>query len=207
MYGNNGYGSAAGGSLSGTAGMMGIIGSGAGGQFPADRPDVRDEIGPGCRCGCIVHLTVAKSRRLIASSAESCPGRTFWLIQADAGHRIQFSVDFFRLACGTQYVRIRDGDSLASELIAEYVGGSEWTTNSGAPQRQRQRSAAVLASQSQILLEFYTNDLAVLGDECKGGFLIHAQQTGRHDDNYWYCVLLVGAAILLIRKHYPRMCK
>lgn len=178
MYGNSGYGSAAG--NNGLVGTGSIIGGGAG-QLPADRPEVREEIGPGCRCGCIVHLTVAKSRRLIASSAESCPGRTFWLIQADAGHRIQFSVDFFRLACSTQYVRIRDGDSLASELIAEYVGGSQWNggRSEQQPKKQQQQRDAVVASQSQILLEFYTNDLAVLGDECKGGFLIHAQQTGK----------------------------
>lgn len=168
MYGNNGYGSTGGG---GSPANTAIVG-----QLPVDRPEVRAEIGPGCRCGCIVHLSVAKSRRLIASSAESCPGRTFWLIQADATQRIAFSVDFFRLACGSQYVRIRDGDSLASELIAEFVGG-------GGDSAQRPKAggggpAVVVSTQSQILLEFYTNDLAVLGDECRGGFLIHAQQTG-----------------------------
>lgn len=57
------------------------------GEFPADRPEVKAEIGPGCRCGCIVHLSVAKPKRLIASSAESCPGRTFWLIQV-SGNQI-----------------------------------------------------------------------------------------------------------------------
>lgn len=53
------------------------------GDLPADRPEVKAEIGPGCRCGCIVHLSVSKPRRLIASSAQSCPGRTFWLIQVN----------------------------------------------------------------------------------------------------------------------------
>lgn len=49
--------------------------------MPADRPEVKAEVGPGCRCGCIVHLGTGKSRRLIAASSHSCPGRTFWLIQ------------------------------------------------------------------------------------------------------------------------------
>lgn len=61
--------------------MYGNNGNSFGGQLPADRPEVKAEIGPGCRCGCIVHLSLAKRRRLIASSAESCPGRTFWLVQ------------------------------------------------------------------------------------------------------------------------------
>ncbi|KAG4070637.1 hypothetical protein HA402_013557 [Bradysia odoriphaga] len=134
------------------------------GDLPADRPEVKAEIGPGCRCGCIVHLSFSKPRRLIASSAQSCPGRTFWLIQADDGHRIRFSIDFFRLICPSQYLRIRDGDSLAAELIAEYIGGNDKPTQ------------AVISTESQILLEFYSNELSTLGESCKGGFLTHAQQ-------------------------------
>ncbi|KAJ6635680.1 Hemicentin-1, partial [Pseudolycoriella hygida] len=134
------------------------------GDLPADRPEVKAEIGPGCRCGCIVHLSFSKPRRLIASSAQSCPGRTFWLIQADDGHRIRFSIDFFRLICPSQYLRIRDGDSLAADLIAEYIGGTDKLTQS------------VISSESQILLEFYSNELSTLGESCKGGFLTHAQQ-------------------------------
>lgn len=48
---------------------------------PADRPEILAEVGPGCRCGCVVHLGQAKPRRLLATSSHSCPGRTFWLIQ------------------------------------------------------------------------------------------------------------------------------
>lgn len=67
--------------VSGTWDCMYGIGNTRIGVFPADRPEVKVEIGPGCRCGCIVHLSVSKPKRLIASSAESCPGRSFWLIQ------------------------------------------------------------------------------------------------------------------------------
>lgn len=51
-------------------------------SLPADHPGVVAEVGPGCRCGCVVHLGVAKPRRILATSTASCPGRTFWLIQA-----------------------------------------------------------------------------------------------------------------------------
>lgn len=70
-----------GGPVSGTWECMYGNGNFYPGEYPVDRPDVKAEIGPGCRCGCIVHLNVGKPKRLIASSAESCPGRTLWLIQ------------------------------------------------------------------------------------------------------------------------------
>ncbi|KAG5860911.1 hypothetical protein JTB14_018743 [Gonioctena quinquepunctata] len=47
----------------------------------AEIPEVQAEVGPYCRCGCVVHLGQAKPRRLLATSSQSCPGRTFWLIQ------------------------------------------------------------------------------------------------------------------------------
>lgn len=134
------------------------------GPVPADRPEIIAEIGPGCRCGCIVHLGSSKPRRLIASSSQSCPGRTFWLIQADSEHRIRFKTDFFRLPCPTQWLKIRDGDSLSSELIAEYIGG-----NGNFPE-------AIISTESQILLEFFSDELSTLGQLCGGGFLAHAQQ-------------------------------
>lgn len=50
-------------------------------SLSVDHPGVVAEVGPGCRCGCVVHLGVAKPRRILATSTASCPGRTFWLIQ------------------------------------------------------------------------------------------------------------------------------
>lgn len=42
-----------------------------------------DEVGPGCQCGCIIHLLKSKPRRMLASSSQTCPDRnnTLWLIQ------------------------------------------------------------------------------------------------------------------------------
>lgn len=51
------------------------------GESAAEAPEVIAEVGPYCRCGCVVHLGQAKPKRLLATSAQSCPGRTFWLIQ------------------------------------------------------------------------------------------------------------------------------
>lgn len=134
------------------------------GEVPADRPEVIAEIGPGCRCGCIVHLGAVKSRRLIASSSRSCPGRTFWLVQADEKCHIRFKLDFFRLPCATQYLKIRDGDSLSSELIGEFIGGYTRVPDSAT------------SSGSQMLLEFLSDELASMGESCGGGFLAHVQQ-------------------------------
>lgn len=45
--------------------------------------EVNQEIGPGCRCGCIVHLGASKPKRIIAGATQSCPGRSFWLVQVN----------------------------------------------------------------------------------------------------------------------------
>lgn len=143
-----------------------LYGAGSG-SFPAERPEVIAEIGPGCRCGCIVHLGNSKPRRLIASSSKSCPGRTFWLIQAGDGYRIRFKFDFFRLPCTTQWLKVRDGDSLTSELIGNFLGGNLIDDTYPKP---------VVSTNPQILLEFFSDELETTGQACGGGFLAHAQQ-------------------------------
>lgn len=132
--------------------------------MPAERPGVAGSAGSDCRCGCIVHLSVAKPSRIIAATAQSCPGRAFWLLQADPEHRVRFVFDFFRLICSTQYVRIRDGDSLAKDLLAEFIGGSPRGTE------------PIVSSGAFMLLEFYSNELSTIEHSCRGGFLSHAQQ-------------------------------
>ena len=52
-------------------------------SLPADHPGVVAEVGPGCRCGCVVHVGVAKPGRILATSTVSCPGRTLWLVQVN----------------------------------------------------------------------------------------------------------------------------
>ncbi|XP_014291189.1 uncharacterized protein gogo [Halyomorpha halys] len=136
--------------------------SGAG-QVPADRPEVKAEIGPGCRCGCIVHLGTGKSRRLIAASSHSCPGRTFWSIQTEKGHNVRLSMEQFRLPCVSQSLKIRDGDSFSAQLLAQLTG----TPPSIPP---------IISSTSSLLIEFVAGDTVTSGDECSGGFLAHASQ-------------------------------
>lgn len=90
------------------------------------------------------------------------------MIQADPDHRIRFHFDFFRLICSDQYIRVRDGDSLAAELVGEFVGGSAKSTD------------AIVSSDSKLLLEFYSNELSTIGQSCKGAFLTHAQQIRKY---------------------------
>jgi len=52
-------------------------------SLPADQPGVVAEVGPGCRCGCVMHVGFAKPGRILATSTVSCPGRTFWLVQVN----------------------------------------------------------------------------------------------------------------------------
>lgn len=63
-------------------------------------------------------------------------------------------------------MKIRDGDSLASELIFDYIGGYDKAT----------KKTVIMSSESQTLIEFYSNELSMIDDSCKGGFLTHAHQ-------------------------------
>ncbi|KAF6212582.1 hypothetical protein GE061_013107 [Apolygus lucorum] len=140
------------------------------GEVPADRPEVKAEIGPGCRCGCIVHLGTGKSRRLIAASSHSCPGRTFWLIQTEKDRSVRLSMEQFRLPCFSQSLKIRDGDSSSGEMLARL---------SGTPLQV----PAIVSSGPSLLIEFNAGDVVTSGEECSGGFLAHASQVERQESN------------------------
>ncbi|XP_069681082.1 uncharacterized protein gogo [Periplaneta americana] len=129
-------------------------------SLPADHPEVVAEVGPGCRCGCVVHLGRAKPRRILATSTASCPGRTFWLIQADAGSVVRLIVQHVRLPCGRQWLKVRDGDSLGAPLVAHLSG--------------RMSPSPITSSSNFLLLEFFSDDVPAA---CLGSFLAHAQQT------------------------------
>ncbi|KAJ8961826.1 hypothetical protein NQ318_021441 [Aromia moschata] len=133
-------------------------------DIAAEIPEVQAEVGPYCRCGCVVHLGQAKPRRLLATSSQSCPGRTFWLIQADDDFVIQFRVEQFHLPCGTQWLKVRDGNSLSSNLLADLSGVPDTTP------------AVVNSTGSNLLLEFFSEETSSSQQICGGGFLAHASQ-------------------------------
>lgn len=58
-----------------------IYGNSISGEIGKSMPEEEAEMSPYCRCGCVVHLGSTKPKRLIATSSQSCPGRTFWLVQ------------------------------------------------------------------------------------------------------------------------------
>jgi hypothetical protein len=64
-------------------------------------------------------------------------------------------------------LKIRDGDSLVSELLANFYGGSA------------DLPSAVTTTGSQMLLEFFSDELISMGESCGGGFLGHAQQLSK----------------------------
>ncbi|XP_044259174.1 uncharacterized protein LOC123007794 isoform X2 [Tribolium madens] len=133
-------------------------------DIAAEMPEIQAEVGPYCRCGCVVHLGRAKPKRLLATSSQSCPGRTFWLIQADDEFIIQFKVEQFHLPCGTQWLKVRDGSSLSANLLADLSGAPETTPS------------VVNSTGANLLLEFFSEEIAVGGQICGGGFLAHASQ-------------------------------
>ncbi|XP_018332214.1 uncharacterized protein LOC108741789 isoform X2 [Agrilus planipennis] len=134
-------------------------------------PQIREEVGTHCRCGCFVHLGKAKSQRFLEASSQSCPGKNFWQIQADENCIIELRIKHVRLLCDSQYLKIRDGTALSSNLIAYFTD----TTSSSPP--------VVNSSGSNLLLEFYTSARVAREPTCNGRFLVQAVQLASLSDN------------------------
>lgn len=91
-------------------------------------------------------------------------------------------MEHFRLACETQWLKVRDGDSLAATLVAHIT--SDTPPASSVPVHVRSTGA-------HLLIEFFsgpepgssgitnTAAIAAAAAECRGGFLAHAQQIGK----------------------------
>ncbi|KAL3272307.1 hypothetical protein HHI36_024065 [Cryptolaemus montrouzieri] len=127
---------------------------------------VKDEVGLYCRCGCVVHLGRANPKRILATSSQSCPGRIFWQIQSDENCLIQFGIEWFESSCGIQWLKVRDGMSLSSNLLADLsnVLGT--------------RTSVINSTGSTMLLEFFSDELVNDEQSCGGGFLAFAMQLG-----------------------------
>ncbi|KAL0830832.1 hypothetical protein ABMA28_002946 [Loxostege sticticalis] len=139
--------------------------------WPGDSTAVVAEVGSKCRCGCVLHL--APAARLLAGSARACPGRSFWLMQAEEGLVVRLRMEAVRLPCAGQALRARDGDSLGSPLLASWdgpdssamVGDVETTTDSA--------GVMEIAGGRHILIELRSGNRS---ERCAGGFLAHASQ-------------------------------
>jgi CUB domain. len=91
------------------------------------------------------------------------------LLQADAGSVIQLTVVHLRLPCGRQWLKVRDGDSLAANLVA-YLSG-------------RVTSRSFMSTSNYLLLDFFSDNMPY---SCHGSFLARAEQRGKVN---WYCNL------------------
>lgn len=114
----------------------------------------------------------------------------------DGEENIALSLNFLRLPCPAQYIKVRDGPSLSSTLLIELNGGS----NLNMPTQ-------IESSGAQLLLEFYAgeasdvpanghgnsnnnskknnnnnnNNVTTMGSvnaACTGGFLANVEQIG-----------------------------
>ncbi|XP_053681200.1 uncharacterized protein LOC128732063 [Anopheles nili] len=133
-------------------------------NLPLEIEDVNTEIGPGCRCGCVIHMGMVKPKRLLGSSSYSCPDRSLWLIKGDDGCRLRMSIDFHKFPCDGQWLKIRDGDSVADELLLQFDRATE-TTNTVAE-----------ATGNMLLVEFFSRKTDQYDEACNAGFLGQAEQ-------------------------------
>ncbi|ETN60326.1 hypothetical protein AND_008053 [Anopheles darlingi] len=137
-------------------------------NLPLEIEDVNTEIGPGCRCGCVIHLGIVKPKRLLGSSSHSCPDRSIWLIKGDDGCRVRFTVDFHKFPCDGQWLKIRDGDSVADELLLQFGMDQNELSSSG--------DSAAEASGNMLLVEFFSRKTENYDEACNAGFLGQAEQ-------------------------------
>ncbi|XP_031778094.1 uncharacterized protein LOC103315518 isoform X2 [Nasonia vitripennis] len=131
-----------------------------GAGLAAERPEVAAELGPDCRCGCSLRLA-DEEERILAASGRLCPGRSFWLVRAGPGRRLRLRFDQARFPCARDelaYARLRDGDSLIDELLADLSA-----------ERREPRAGLLTSSGPRLLLEFFSDEQR----GCPAGFLAH----------------------------------
>ncbi|XP_054009460.1 uncharacterized protein LOC128892872 [Hylaeus anthracinus] len=134
-----------------------------GAALAVTKPEIAAEIGPQCRCGCRVMLQEQLSRKILAANTQACPGRSFWLLQAQTDFVIGLYLDQLQFPCPGQYFRVRDGNSLNADLLTDISLGKTQHT-----------AKTVISSGDNLLLEFFSDELTASGDSCIGGFLAHA---------------------------------
>uniref|UniRef100_A0A182NRR1 CUB domain-containing protein n=1 Tax=Anopheles dirus TaxID=7168 RepID=A0A182NRR1_9DIPT len=135
-------------------------------NLPMEIEDVNTEIGPGCRCGCVIHMGMVKPKRLLGSSSHSCPDRSLWLIKGDDGCRVRMSIDFHKFPCDGQWLKIRDGDSVADELLLQF----------GADRSVEPSGTVAEATGNMLLVEFFSRKTDQYDEACNAGFLGQAEQ-------------------------------
>ncbi|XP_034934058.1 uncharacterized protein gogo isoform X2 [Chelonus insularis] len=129
----------------------------------AERPEITAKVGTKCRCGCSINLRNETSRKILAASTQACPGRSFWLVQAEPRSVVKLHFYQSKFPCAGQYVKARDGDSTSAELLADI-----------AYDRNIPESGTVISSGQNLLLEFFSDEIVASRTACAGGFLAHA---------------------------------
>ncbi|XP_076233758.1 thrombospondin-1 like protein golden goal isoform X2 [Calliopsis andreniformis] len=128
----------------------------------ATKPEIAAEIGVQCRCGCHITLKEQLSRKILGASTQACPGRSFWLLQAEENFVIGLYLDQLQFPCPGQYFRVRDGNSLNADLLADV-----------ASDKMQHITKTLMSSGPNLLVEFFSDELTASGNACIGGFLAH----------------------------------
>ncbi|KAK9304257.1 hypothetical protein QLX08_004258 [Tetragonisca angustula] len=128
----------------------------------ATKPEVVANIGLQCRCGCRIVLKQQPFRKILGASTQACPGRSFWLLQAQTNFVVGLHLDQLQFPCPGQYLRVRDGNSLNADLLIDVTFD------------KMQFTKTLISTGQNLLLEFFSDELTASGNVCIGGFLAHA---------------------------------
>lgn len=88
-------------------------------------------------------------------------------MQAEPNHQVQLHLDQTRFPCKDQYIRVRDGDALSAELLLDVA------FDKNAPV-----SGTIVSSETNLLVEFFSDEGVAEHASCVGGFLAHATMLG-----------------------------
>lgn len=96
---------------------------------------------------------------------------------------VQLWVQQQRLPCGAQWLRVRDGDSLAGRLLLLLS-----LDQAGHEVAAARHATEAVSSSNTMLVEFFSDEAVAALEECAAGFLAYAQQTGE-------CCLALSSAV------------
>ncbi|XP_064089681.1 uncharacterized protein LOC135203711 [Macrobrachium nipponense] len=132
--------------------------------------------GERCGCGCTLELTLGVPLNITASAAD-CTGTAVWLFQASEGERVTAEVVWAVLRPGTQWLKLRDGDSLSSPLLVRLPGPK--ALNSSPSPRQLSQAPPQTSLGNNLVLEFRSdiNVTAATINPASWGFLVRVSST------------------------------
>lgn len=91
--------------------------------------------------------------------------------QAEDKNIVQFEFIRLFLSCTNQWIKLRDGDSTASNLLAHLEGTPDFVN-------------PIISTGPYLLIEFFSSLSTLKSGDCFGGFFAQINRIGQLNENY-----------------------